>query len=403
MPQFNYRAKDIQGVEHKGVIETSDEHQVAASLSKRGLIVISVKQVHEISNTFLDKYLNRISFSEIVNMTRQLATMIESGLVLAEALDILVDQQVNKKLKQIMQNVSQDVKSGLDLSGALRKHPEAFPPVYSNLVSAGEKSGKLDVILVQMANNLERDREFRSRIRGAMIYPVIVICMMFLVGGVMMFFVIPKLTVLYTQSSMDLPLPTKILVGTSSFLTKFWWLIFGILAGGLFVFKKWVSTPGGAYTFDKILLHFPIVGKVVGGAAITNFTRTFGLLTTAGLPILTSLQIVGDVIGNRVYRQALQEGQRGVERGLPLSAQLDQLRVFPRIVSQMIRVGEETGKVDQVSFKLAEYFEMETDHFVKNLTVIIEPIVILVLGAGVAMLVLSIILPIYKLTTSISQ
>jgi len=220
---------------------------------------------------------------------------------------------------------------------------------------------------------------------------------------VMMFFVIPRLTTLYTSSNIDLPLPTKILIGTSGFATRFWWLILAGVVGLIVVFRRWVATSSGAYAFDAILLKIPVVNKIISGTNTTNFTRTFGLLTTAGLPILTSLTIVSEVLGNLVYRKSLQESLRGVERGLPLSAELEQLKIFPRIVPQMIRVGEETGKVDQVSFKLAEYFETETDHFVKNLTVLIEPLVLVVLGAGVAMLVLSIILPIYKLTSSIGN
>lgn len=403
MALFAYRAKDLQGVEHKGTIQTTDTRQVASILSKKGLIVISVKEASEHKIGFLDKFLNRVSFNDVVNMTRQLATMIESGLVLAESLDILVEQQTNKTFKKALEEISQDVKAGIDLSTAFKKHPNIFPPIYSSLISAGEKSGKLDVILVQMATNLERDREFRSRIRGAMIYPIVVICMMVMVAAVMMFFVIPRLTSLYTSSNIDLPLPTKILIGTSGFATRFWWLILAGLVGLIVVFRRWVATSSGAYAFDAILLKIPVVSKIISGTNTTNFTRTFGLLTTAGLPILTSLTIVSEVLGNLVYRKSLQESLRGVERGLPLSAELEQLKIFPRIVPQMIRVGEETGKVDQVSFKLAEYFETETDHFVKNLTVLIEPLVLVVLGAGVAMLVLSIILPIYKLTSSIGN
>ncbi len=403
MSVFTYKAKDLQGAEHKGTIETVDSHQVARILIKKGLVVISIKEKKEGEGAgFLKRYLNRVSFSDIVIMTRQLATMVEAGLVLSEALDILQDQQPNKTFKEVLGAVSRDIKSGLDLASSLKKHPTVFPPLYCNLVKAGEQSGKLDSTLSQMAVNLERDREFRSKIRSAMIYPVIVLVMMAVVMAVMMFFVIPRLTSLYSQSSIDLPLPTKILIGTSNFFIHFWWLmlIFGVV--GFIAFKKWVSTPTGRFTFDSYLLKTPVVSRVIKGTSLTNFTRTFGLLTTAGIPILDSISIVGEVIGNSVYRQALKDCFRGVERGLTFSSQLETTGVFPKIISQMIRVGEETGKVDEVSYKLAEYFESETDSLVKNLTVIIEPLVLMLLGIGVAFLVLSIILPIYKLTTSFS-
>jgi type II secretory pathway component PulF len=218
----------------------------------------------------------------------------------------------------------------------------------------------------------------------------------------MMFFVIPKLTSLYSQSSIDLPLPTKILIGSSNFLIHFWWIILIFLIGGVYIFRKWTSTPKGRYRFDQILLRTPLVGKIIKGTTLTNFTRTFGLLVTAGIPLLEAINIVEDVIGNSVYKKALRDCYKGVERGLLFSLQLQNTGVFPKIVPQMFRVGEETGKVDKVSFKMADYFESETDHLVSNITVIIEPVILVVLGLGVAFVVLSIILPIYKLTTSFS-
>lgn len=399
MPIFIYKARDFQGVDHRGTIDTIDSSRAARILSKKGLVVTSISE-KKVSSPLFEKFFNRVSFDELVIATRQLATMIDSGLVLSEAVDILVDQQSNPNFKKILEAVSRDLKSGLDLASALRKYPNVFPPLFSNLVKAGEQAGNLDVILTEMANNLERDREFRSRVRGALIYPVMILSMMIVVVGIMMFFVIPKLTTLYTQSDIELPLPTKILIGSSSFFISYWWLVLAFVVIAALVFRKWVATPEGKYNFDVFLLKVPLIGRVIRGAALTNFTRTFGLLTTAGVPILDSITIVSEVIGNSVYRKALLETRLGVERGLTLSAQLQLVGVFPNIISQMFRVGEETGKMDKVSFKLADYFESEADHLVKNLTVIIEPLILVLLGVGVAFLVLSIILPIYKLTTS---
>jgi type II secretory pathway component PulF len=400
MPIFVYKARDFQGQDHKGTIETVDSSRAARLLSKKGLVVTSIAEKKE-SPPLFDQIFNRVSFDELVISTRQLSTMIESGLVLSEAISILVGQQANPTFQKVWEQVLRDVNSGLDLASALKKHPNVFPPLYCSLVKAGEQAGNLDVILTEMANNLERDREFRSRVRGAMVYPIMVMAMMAVVVGIMMFYVIPRLTSLYTQSNIDLPLPTKILITTSNIFLGYWWAMLIVGAIGFVVFKKWVSTPEGKYKFDEILLKTPIIGKIIRGTSLTSFTRTFGLLSTAGVPILDSITIVSEVIGNAVYRKALAETKIGIERGLTLSAQLDEVGVFPKIVSQMYRVGEETGKVDKISFKLAEYFESEADHLVKNLTVIIEPLILIVLGIGVAFLVLSIILPIYKLTTSI--
>jgi type II secretory pathway component PulF len=399
MPIFVYKARDFSGVDHQGTIDTVDSSRAARILSKKGLVVTSIKEKKAASPLF-ENLFNRVSFDELVIATRQLATMIDSGLVLSESVDILVSQQSNPRFKKVLETVSRDLKSGLDLAGSLRKHPNVFPPLYCSLVKAGEQAGNLDVILNEMANNLERDREFRSRVRGAMIYPIMIILMMVVVIVVMMIFVIPRLTSLYSETDAELPLPTRILIGSSDFLVNYWWMILATLVIGGIVFKKWVSTPEGKYKFDVFLLKVPLIGKVIRGTALTNFTRTFGLLTVAGVPILDSITIVAEVIGNSVYRKALMETRLGVERGLTMSAQLQLVGVFPNIIPQMYRVGEETGKIDKVSFKMADYFESEVDHLVKNLTVIIEPLILVVLGIGVAFLVLSIILPIYKLTTS---
>ncbi len=402
MPTYVYHARDLQGVDHKGTIETVDERQVNRIIGKKGLIVISIKLKDQGKSKIFDRFVKKVSFDELVIATRQLATMIESGLVLSESLDILADQQANKNFKDILLEVSRDLKGGIELAVALKKHPRVFPAIYVSLVKAGEESGKLDAVLTQLANTLEKDREFRSKVRGAMIYPVLVIGMMFVVMLVMMIFVIPRLTSLYTQSNIELPLPTKILIGTSSILVNFWWLLILIGIGGSIGFRRWIATPGGRYTFDDILLKAPIVGKITRATTLTNFTRTFGLLITAGIPLLDALTIVANVIGNSVYKRALENTFKGVERGLTFSKQLEAVGVFPTIIYQMFRVGEETGKIDKVAFKMSEYFESESDQMLKNITIIIEPAILIVLGVGVTFLVLSIILPIYKLTTSIT-
>ena len=399
MAEFNYKAKDTQGLDHAGSILSSDAHSAAAVLRKKGLIVIDLKAKGSSANSFLNFLLNRVSFTDLVITTRQLATMVSSGLVLSEALDILEEQQSNKTLKKALEEISQDSKGGLTLAQALGKYPNIFPRLYVNLIKSGEASGKLDQVLIQMADGLEKDREFKARIKGAMIYPIVVISMMVVVVIIMMVFVIPKLITLYQQSTIDLPLPTKILIATSNFFVHFWWLMIIIIVGTIIGINRWNKTPAGNLILGKMLLKTPLVGKIIANVSLTNFNRTFGLLTAAGIPLLESIGIVADLLDNPVYRNALKEAYLGVEKGLPFSSLLSG-DVFPKIVGQMVRVGEETGKVDEIFFKLAEYFESESDHLVKNLTVAIEPIILIFLGIGVAFLVISIILPIYKLTTS---
>ena len=399
MAEFKYIAKDISGIDHSGDIKSPDEHSAATILRKKGLIVISLKSKEPVGNKFLSKFLNRVSFTELVLITRQLATMVSSGLVLSDAIDILEEQANNKILKKALEEISQDIKGGLTLAQALSKYPNIFPHLYVNLVKSGEASGKLDQVLLQMADGLEKDREFQARVKGALIYPAVVLTMMFVVIVIMMVFVIPKLINLYSQSTIELPLPTKILIATSNLFVHFWWLGGILLLTIIILIYRWNKTAEGNFFIGRLLLKIPIVGKIITNVTLTNFNRTFGLLTSAGIPLLESIGIVSDLTDNPVFKRALKDSYAGVEKGLPFSSLLT-ASVFPKIVGQMVKVGEETGKVDEIFFKLTDYFESESDHLVKNLTVAIEPIVLIILGIGVGFLVISIILPIYKLTTS---
>lgn len=397
---FLYKAKDRSSEQHQGEIESADLHSAVVLLRRHGLVVISVtpRPVHQ-DNFFL-RFFSRVSFTQLVTVTRQLATMVGAGLTLSESIDILAEQQEHKRFKKVLEEVSDDIKGGLNLAQSLSRHADIFPPLYINLVKSGEASGKLDEVLHKLADSLEKEREFRSRVRGAMIYPSVVVGMMILVIVIMMTFVIPRLTSFYQEAKIELPLPTKILIATSSLFVNFWWVLIIILSAAIFMIRKWSQTPNGRLALDTLWLKTPIIGKILSNVTLTNFNRTFGLLTSAGIPLLESINIVENVTQNSVFKKALMDTYLGVERGLSFSAQLLILPVFPRIVGQMVRVGEETGKLDEIFNKLSDYFESESDHLVKNLTVAIEPIILIILGVGVAFLVVSIILPIYRLTTT---
>lgn len=399
MANFTYHTRDKTGEDHNGDIQAADLVTAAALLRKKGFVIISVKAKSPPATKVIDNMLNQVKFSDLVVMTRQLATMVSAGLVLSESIDILEEQQSNKLFKEALQDISRNIKGGLTLAQAMGRHPEVFPKLYINLVKSGEASGKLDQVLLQMADGLEKDREFKARIKGALIYPVVVVIMMVAVVIIMMIFVIPRLTSLYSQSTMELPLPTKILIATSGAFVNYWWLMLVVAVFGFVGFKRWIKTPDGDYVYSIFILKVPIIGKLISNVELTNFNRTFGLLTSAGIPLLEAISIVQDQMQNAVYRKTLKDGYIGVEKGLSFSSLLTS-SVYPKIISQMVRVGEETGKVDEIFFKMADYFESESDHLVKNLTVAIEPIILVVLGVGVAFLVLSIILPIYQLTTS---
>lgn len=403
MSVFSYTAKDLQGEYHKGEIETVDEHQAANLLRKKKLIVIRLKSVDKNSANPLDRFLKRVSFSDVVVMTRQLSTMISSGLVLSEAIDILIDQQENGYFKTVLTGVSADIKGGIDFATSMEKYPNVFPPIYTRLVRAGQVSGKLDSILLQLADSLEKDREFQGKVRGAMIYPAVVSCMMLAVMLIMVFFVMPKLLGLYKDSGLKLPFITQVMITVANLLINFWWALLLVIIIGVLSFRRFISSPEGRSLFDKVILKLPIIGKIANLVALTNFTRTFSLLVGSGISILDAIRIVSNVVGNSAYRESLESSYKGVERGLSFSSQLIGSPVFPKVVGQMIKTGEETGKLDTVMAKLSSYFESETDNTLKNVTALIEPLILIVLGLGVGLLVVSVILPIYQLTTNVGQ
>lgn len=403
MPVFSYVTKDFQGEYHRGEVETANASQAASLLRRKKLIVISIKSKKEGGRKPWEKILPPVGFADVVIVTRQLATMIQAGLVLSEALDILEEQQTNEYFKKVLGKISSDIKGGLDFAAAIEKHPEVFPGIYSKLIRAGQASGKLDTILEELATNMEKEREFRSKVRGAMIYPVVVVAMMFAVMLIMVFFVLPKLLSLYKDSGVELPLPTRIMMGFASFMTGYWWAMLFLGVVVVISFKRYIATPDGKLTIDKLILKTPILGRVTNLVILTNFTRTFSLLVASGLSILESIKIVEDISSNRVYRTSLEVAYKGVERGLTFSSQLMGLPVFPKIIGQMAKTGEETGKLDEIMAKISDYFEAESDNSLKNITTLIEPIILVILGVGVGFLVVSIIMPIYQLTTNISH
>jgi type IV pilus assembly protein PilC len=401
MKQFTYNAKDRQGVSKTGIVEAVDEKQAALVLRERGLLVITVKSNSEgfsIDN-FLAK-LKKINQTEISNFTRQLSTMITAGLPLTEALGILKAQTQNKTFVIVQDSLLRDIEGGSSFADALMKHQNVFSKIYISLVRAGETSGLLDTVLARLAENLEKEREFRAKTKGALIYPIIVVVAITIVMFIMMIFVIPRLTGMYKDMGVELPGPTKFLIAMSNFFVNFWWLMIAGGVGAWFLYKQYTKTSAGQKKVDELSYKIPVFGVIRKQSALTEFTRTLGLLIGAGIPIIEALNIVSDSVGNRVYYDAIKQAAKDVEHGAPLSVPISRNSNFPPILSQMVKVGEETGKLDEVLLKISKYFESETENLIKNLTTALEPFILVVLGLGVAFLVLSIILPIYKLTSS---
>jgi len=292
-----------------------------------------------------------------------------------------------------------DVEGGSSLGSALEKYPNLFSPTYISLVKAGESSGNLDKVLERLADRLERTREFRGKVKGAMVYPVIILIAMAVVISALMIFVVPQLSSLYDDFGLALPLQTRLLIGLSDFMVGFWWLILIGIFGGMTLFRKFKKTPAGKRLVDSFTLRLPIFGKLTKQVLLVEFTATLGLLVGAGIHLLDALSILTDAMGNVLFKESLQDVAKKVEKGLPMGTAFEHHEIFPTILSQMVKVGEETGTLDDSLGRLSTYFENESNQTVKGLTTAIEPLIMVILGVSVGFIVFSIITPIYNLTT----
>lgn len=400
MAFFNYNARDKDGNDASGLVEAPSSDLAVKLLRTRGLFVISIKVTQEkISiSSFMARF-QKIGFGDVVNFTRQLATMIVAGLSLPEALTILQRQTTNPAFTRLIIDVEHQIVGGGNLADSLSKYPDIFSPIYVALVRAGESSGTLDKVLQRLAETLESQGEFRSKVKGAMIYPVIIVIGMFAVVMVMMTVVVPKLTDLYRDFGIELPGPTRILITTSDFFVHFWWLMIVLIGAAIAAFRRWRKTAIGELMVDSFILRLPLFGDLTKKVLLVEFTRTLAMLIGSGIHILQGLKTLRNSLENVRFRNAIDEISKKVEKGFPLGDTFAQHEEFPPIVSQMMKVGEETGKLDDTLLKLSRYFESESEHLVAGLTTAIEPIIMVVLGVGVGFIVISVITPIYNLTS----
>ncbi len=396
MPVFSYTAKNQHGENVKGKVEAQNKSQAAGILMSRNLLVVNIVPLGD--SLFISKILNKVKHEDLVNFTRQLSTMIDAGLPLATGLNILKEQN-NPAMAEVVSSLLREVESGSSFAKALEKQPDVFDRIFVQLVKAGELGGVLDKVLDKLAENLEKDKEFRAKTKGAMIYPAIVFIAMLVVGFVMMVFVIPKLTDMYSDFGAELPLPTLILMSIANFMSKFWWLILMIVGGAVASLRSWNKTQVGQRKIDEFLFKIPIIGDLRKKIILTSFSRTLSLLLSSGVPLLNGLIIVSESMDSILYREAMLGITKKVEKGVSLARAVAVFDLFPSILHQMMSVGEETGKIDEVLLKLSKYFEAESEQAVKNLTAAMEPLIMVVLGIGVGAMVIAIIMPIYSLTS----
>lgn len=398
MAKFSYRIKDAAGQSQKGTVEALTLRQAINLLHERGFFIIEIKELQS-AIPILHSGGGKMSFSDLVYITRQLSTMITAGLTLVEALALLRQQLRSPAAIKLITQVEEEVRGGKSFAETLEKHPKVFPSVYLALVRAGEASGKFDTILARLADNLEKSRDFRSKIRGVMLYPSIVMGGMALVSGIVMTVVVPKLTSLYKDFGVELPLPTKILIAMSDFFVNFWLILVILIAGIGFAAWRFSHTKTGKYAIATVSLQMPIVGPLLKQSTLVEITRTLSLLVDGGVPILSALRIAQEATSNVLFKDGFIEAAKKVEKGFPLSEHLTNSPLFPPILGQMVAVGEQTGKLGESLLRISQYFEAEADTMVRSLTTIIEPLIMVVLGFGVGFLVIAILMPIYSLTS----
>ena len=383
-----------------GSIEADSQEKALTYLLTAGLVILDVHEKQKPVTNVLTVMFSKVAFTDVVDMTRQLAIMLNSGLTITDSLEILKRQATKPAYLKLVESIDADVKSGSSFSNSLRKYPDLFNNLYIALVKAGESSGKLDEILVKLADTLEQQRTFKSKIKGAMVYPAIVIGAMGMVMFVMLTFVIPKLLEVYKEFNVKLPAPTLFLIAISDIFSNFWPLI--IIGTFVFfvVFKKVRASKQGKIFFDHIMLKLPMMSKVVRVSALVDTTRTLSILIAAGVSILESLDIITETTSNMIYQNGLRRIRQEVEQGGTLGGAMEDTGIFPPILVQMTSVGEQTGHLDETLGHLAKYFESESEIAIKAMTTMIEPLILIVLGVGVMFVVIAVITPIFSLSSS---
>lgn len=404
MANYNYIAKNRQGESQKGVLEAEDEHQLAAMLREEGYVLIKadLAEKKKFKLQFSIPFLIKVSLVNKIMFTRNLRVMVTAGVSLPRALSILSDQTKSKKFKKIILDVRQEIIKGEAFSSALSRHPSVFPEVFVNMIKVGEESGTLEKVLDVLTNQMEKEYEIKSRLRGAMIYPIVIICAMLGIGILMLILVVPKLSKLFDELKIPLPLTTRVVIALGNFLNSFWYLIPFVVILIIFLFRFILQTKTGKLVLDTVVLKTPLISPLIKKTNAANTVRTLSSLVSAGVPIVRSLEIVSGALGNIYYKRAIMEAADQVRKGKKLGDVLKKYdNIYPILVIQMIAVGEETGETSSILEKLADFFEDEVANATKNISSVIEPILMLIIGAAVGFFAISMIQPMYSMLGAI--
>jgi len=400
MPLYNYRAKKYnEQALSEGAVEAETESIAVDLLEERGYSVLFLEEKK--SNIFnFDLLVGRVKPKDLVIFSRQLSILISAEVPVVEALKDLASQTKNKKLKKTTASVVQEVEGGVRFSEALSHYPKIFDSFFVNIIKSGEVSGRLQEVLLYLADQMEKDYDLKSKIKGAMIYPIFIVCSLVAIGALMMIFVVPKLTDMLTQTGAELPLATRIIQGISEFLIHDWWLLLLVIiavVGGLRLFSK---SKKGKRAVDNLKLNLPIFGPLLNYIAVIRFARSFRTLLIGGVDIVEGLGIASDMVGNSIYRELLLKTKQNVEGGGALGEEFSKSKLVPQMLSQMLETGEETGMMEAVLEKISEFYTREVNNTIDNLMSLLEPVIMIVLGVAVAVMITAIVLPMYEISNN---
>jgi len=397
MPAFTYTARTAQGDLRTATIDAPSREDVVAQLRRQRMSVVKVDEEAKRRKAKGGS----IKMRDIVIFTRQFSTMINAGLPLVQALDILAKQTENKVLSDVTRAVVFDVESGHTVADALQKHPNAFSELYVNMVAAGEAGGILDTILMRLATFMEKNDALVRKVKGAMIYPAVIMSVAAIAILVLLIFVIPVFESMFASVGLPLPLPTRVVIGLSRFLKGYWYILGAGIGAAVYMFRKYNDTPNGKLTVDRFMLRVPVLGDVLRKSAVSRFTRTLGTLISSGVSILDGLEITAKTAGNRVIQDAIMASRASIAGGDTIAAPLAKSNVFPPMVISMIAVGEQTGGLDEMLSKIADFYDEEVDAAVSGLLSLLEPIMIVFLGVVVGGMVVAMYLPIFDMINAV--
>ena len=395
MPTFAYTARTLSGELKSATLDAASRDDVVVQLRRQKLIVVKIDEEQK------KKGGGKIKMKDIVIFTRQFSTMINSGLPLVQALDILSKQSESKALQEVTRQVVYDVESGHTVADALAKHPKAFSELYVNMVAAGEAGGILDTILMRLATFMEKNDALVGKVKSAMMYPGVIMSVAAIAIVVLLIFVIPVFETMFASVSMALPLPTRIVIGASKFLQAYWWAVGAGIWAFIFALRRYYATSSGKLMIDKLLLKVPVLGDLIRKSSVSRFTRTLGTLISSGVSILDGLEITAKTAGNRVIHDAIMESRASIAGGDTISAPLQRSQVFPAMVISMISVGEQTGGLDEMLSKIADFYDTEVDTAVSAVLSLLEPVMIVFLGVIVGGMVVAMYLPIFDMINAV--